>query len=151
MKWPLSWCKQLFKNTRSFLKMNYHHKSYSMNWDTILKTANILENEYVYFNLLSLLLCLCFTSTVNSYGNVGKVSWKTTLFLGKPRPPKQLTSAKCINFHQYVTVKQCRPWSDCSCRISLIRVCTVCTNHPIPRVYNHNNNLNVSSETVMLY
>ena len=40
--------------------------------------------------LLLLLLCCCFTSTVNSHGHVWTVSYLTTPFLGRLRPPKRL-------------------------------------------------------------
>ena len=44
--------------------------------------------------------CCCFTPTVNSYGHVGWSIYLTTLFLGRIRPPKLLTSTKYTYFRQ---------------------------------------------------
>ena len=47
---------------------------------------------------LLLMLCCCFTSTVNIMS--GRSVNLTTLFLGRLRPPKRLTSTLCTYFRQ---------------------------------------------------
>ena len=61
-----------------------------------LKRKNLLLGELTLIEKggKNVVLCCCFTSMVNNYG---------TLFLGRPRPPKQLTSTKYIYFSQLLT------------------------------------------------
>ena len=47
-----------------------------------------------------LLLYCCFTSTVNIKVMAGRSVNLTTLFLGRFRPPKRLTSTSCTYFRQ---------------------------------------------------
>ena len=58
----------------------------------IVEFKNIADlDELADNDLLLLLLCCYFTSTVNISGHVRTVNL-TTLFLGRLRPPKRLTS-----------------------------------------------------------
>lgn len=54
--------------------------------------------------MLLLLLHCCFTSTVNSYGHVGRSDNLTILILGRLRPPNLFTSTKIPYFRQLLAI-----------------------------------------------